>query len=375
MSTKKLIIQDAKQAFEEKGFILDTNEYINKNTHMECHDKNGYKYYLTLDVVKDKRTKKFNPVTKYNKFSIYNIQKFIYDKGYKTKILTDKYNNETSLIKCKCECGNTFTTYWNHIRGANKFTCDNCGKKRGKEAITYNIEDVKKFCQEHNYILLEEYYNNASDLAIQDKDGYKYKTRYYNILNSKNKFNKFSKLNPFTVQNMLLYIKLNNLPIDLVDKTDRTINIHKDYLDIYCVDCGKPFKATWGQITLEKRYRCKKCIGRESNNEYYIRKYLEEKEIDFIQEKRFDDCRNIKPLPFDFYIPSKNTIIEIHGGQHYYENTLFDQSLKERQLIDNIKREYCIKNNINYIAIPYWLIVESPTETYKKIIDNILKKD
>ena len=68
MSTKKLTIQDAKQAFEEKGFILDTNEYVNKNTHMECHDKNGYKYYLTLDVVKDKRTKKFNPITKHNKF-------------------------------------------------------------------------------------------------------------------------------------------------------------------------------------------------------------------------------------------------------------------------------------------------------------------
>lgn len=375
MSTKRLTIEGAKQSFLSKGLILDTNIYINKNTHMECHDKNGYKYYLTLNNIKDKRIKKFNIVSKNNKFSIDNIQKFIYDKGYKTKILTKTYNNEKSLINCECECGNVFTTYWTHISTANKFTCNKCGQIRRIKSKTYNINDIENTCKKYGYILLKEYYNNASNLVIQDKYGYKYKTKYYHILNSKNKFSKFSKYNPFTIQNMILYIKINNLPIDLIDKTDRIIDVRHDYLSFYCIDCHKPFLATWSQITLNKRYRCKTCINKESNNEYIVRQYLEKKGINFIQEKKFKNCKNIKPLPFDFYIPSKNTVIEIHGGQHYYENSLFTQSLQERQKIDNIKKEYCIKNNINYVEIPYWLITESSIETYKQIIDNILEKD
>lgn len=369
--TKKKTIEYAREKFLERGFILDTEIYQNKNTHMECHDKNGYKYWLTLDVISDKRTKNFNPVTKWNKFSIYNIQKYIYNKGYKTKILTDKYYNEITLLDCQCECGNVFTTYWNHIHNANKFTCLECGRKRAIKTITYDIEQVKDICKSHGYILLEKYYNSASDLVIQDKDGYKYKTKYYNILNSKNKFDKFSKLNPFTVQNMLLYIKLNNLPIELINKSERIVDVRKDYLDLYCIECRKPFKATWSQITLNKRWRCKRCVKRESNNEYLVRKYLEEKQIDFIQEKRFEDCRDKNCLPFDFYLPNKNTVIEVHGQQHYYETKTFKQTLSDRQRVDNIKKEYCLKHNIKYIEIPYWLIVQSPIETYKKIIDNI----
>lgn len=374
MAIKKKTIEYVKEKFAERGLILDTKIYKSNKEHMECHDNNGYKYWLTLDVICDKRIKTFNPVTKHNIFSIENIQKFIYNNGYKTRVLSTEYNNETTLLDCQCECGNLFITYWNHIRGANKFTCYECGRKRAINSITYDIKQVKNFCKEYGYKLLEDTYINANDFCIQDKVGYKYKTRYYNIKNSKNKFNKFSYLNPFTIENMLLYIKLNNLPIKLVDKTKRQINVRKDYLDIYCIECGKIFKATWSQITLNKRYRCKRCIKRESNNEYYVRKYLEEKNIDFIQEKRFDNCRNKNVLPFDFYIPSKNIVIEVHGQQHYYKTKRFTETLEKRQEIDDIKKQYCINNNIKYVEIPYWLITQSPTETYKKIIDDILEE-
>lgn len=76
-------------------------------------------------------------------------------------------------------------------------------------------------------------------------------------------------------------------------------------------------------------------------------------------------------MPFDFYLPNKNAVIEVNGQQHYYETKTFKQTLSDRQRVDNIKKEYCLKHNIKYIEIPYWLIVQSPTETYKKIIDNI----
>ena len=54
---------------------------------------------------------------------------------------------------------------------------------------------------------------------------------------------------------------------------------------------------------------------------------------------------------------------------------MFKQSLKERQEIDLYKKNYCEQHGIGYLEIPYWLITQSKTETYKTMIDNILKKD
>ena len=39
--------------------------------------------------------------------------------------------------------------------------------------------------------------------------------------------------------------------------------------------------------------------------------------INYIREKRFKDCKNIKPLPFDFYLPEKNICIEYDGEHHF----------------------------------------------------------
>jgi hypothetical protein len=44
-------------------------------------------------------------------------------------------------------------------------------------------------------------------------------------------------------------------------------------------------------------------------------------------------------------------------------------------MIDNIKKEYCKKNNILFLELPYWDFYDGKTtkETYKIKIDNICK--
>jgi len=99
-----------------------------------------------------------------------------------------------------------------------------------------------------------------------------------------------------------------------------------------------------------------------SAGERRIKNYLERKNIEFVIEKRFDDCRNIKPLPFDFYLPKYNLIVEFDGKQHYHEVKRFKSTLAERQRVDEIKNEYCMKNNINILRIPYWELTENTVE-------------
>ena len=79
---------------------------------------------------------------------------------------------------------------------------------------------------------------------------------------------------------------------------------------------------------------------------------MEFNEIDFEQEKRFDDCRDIRPLPFDFYLSNYNLIIEFDGRQHFEEFGFGNHMVTVKH--DKIKNQYCQSHGIDLIRIPYW---------------------
>ena len=96
-------------------------------------------------------------------------------------------------------------------------------------------------------------------------------------------------------------------------------------------------------------------ICKESKGEKEIRNYLIENGVKYIPQYKFDDCRNIKPLPFDFYLPELNMCIEYDGVQHFKVKSLFggESGLKSRQINDNIKTKYCEYNGISLLRIRY----------------------
>ena len=98
---------------------------------------------------------------------------------------------------------------------------------------------------------------------------------------------------------------------------------------------------------------CPRC--KESKGEREIRNLLIDKDIDFNQEHTFDDCKNILPLRFDFYLPEHNVCIEYQGRQHYEPVDFFGgvSGLENRQYRDKIKEVYCIDNNIQLLKIRY----------------------
>ncbi len=78
--------------------------------------------------------------------------------------------------------------------------------------------------------------------------------------------------------------------------------------------------------------------------------------ISFVYQKMFDDCRSsYQPLPFDFYIPSMNLIIEYDGRQHYIPIDLFggESGYERTSRNDSIKTDYALSHNINIARIPY----------------------
>lgn len=141
-------------------------------------------------------------------------------------------------------------------------------------------------------------------------------------------------------------------------------------------ECGNECVVSSSVLTNKKRKSCG-CLS--SIAEYEFEQYLISKQINYQVQYKFEDCTDIRPLPFDFAILDKSgnltMLVELNGEQHYYPFTFCGESkevkienLKDRQRKDKIKREYCKSNNIPLLEIRY-------TKFYKKndIFDKFYK--
>ena len=115
--------------------------------------------------------------------------------------------------------------------------------------------------------------------------------------------------------------------------------------------------------------RCPRC--KESKGENKIRTFLEHNYVKYKTQHRIKECKNKLPLPFDFAcFDNKRLIclIEYDGIQHFESSDYFGgkDKLTQTQTNDEIKNDYCMKNNIPLIRIKY---------TEIENIENILKQE
>lgn len=95
-----------------------------------------------------------------------------------------------------------------------------------------------------------------------------------------------------------------------------------------------------------------------------VKQLLDENSIQYVTEKRYPDCRDVKTLPFDFYLINSDILIEVDGEQHFYpinfggqhqsaEDTYaqFQTTIKH----DQIKTQYAKDHDIPLIRVPYYL--------------------
>lgn len=108
----------------------------------------------------------------------------------------------------------------------------------------------------------------------------------------------------------------------------------------------------------------------ESVGERNVRRYLQSKDIKFVQEYHIQDKKYFDTfVRVDFYLPDLNAMIEFQGEQHYgIENKAIThgnrkwQSQKKR---DNHLRRYAADHNVRLIEVPY---------TYRSNVDVFLAK-
>jgi len=122
------------------------------------------------------------------------------------------------------------------------------------------IEYIRDYVLSLGYILIsKEYFNVNTKIIIVDKNGYYYMSRY-NHLKEGHYPNKFHKNNPYTIQNIKLWCKLNNKPFELMSEEYIGAN---NILKWRCLKdcCGEIFLTDFGNI--QQNRGCAVCAGRQ----------------------------------------------------------------------------------------------------------------
>lgn len=101
---------------------------------------------------------------------------------------------------------------------------------------------------------------------------------------------------------------------------------------------------------------CPMC--KESKGERLIQKALTDLGKKFYTQHKFDDCRNVLPLPFDFAVETKEglVLIEYQGEQHYHPCGFggnADINFQKIKKNDAIKRKFCAEKRYTLVEISY----------------------
>ena len=109
----------------------------------------------------------------------------------------------------------------------------------------------------------------------------------------------------------------------------------------------------------QRNYKCPNCTI--YTGEVEVENILLKHNIEYKTQYKFNDCKCSRCLPFDFYLPDYNILIEYDGEQHFkpirFKGVNKDESLDKfiiTKIHDTIKTIYAKNNNIKLIRIPYY---------------------
>lgn len=265
-----------------------------------------------------------------------------------------KYNGSKTRLKLKCNIDDYEweTNYSNFVNS--KTGCPKCNKKvLFKEEIENNIN---KRLKEINASLIENYehINNSSKLKLKcNIDGHEWETKYSNFINNEKGCAKCAKVLKLTQEEAEEKVKDQCKKMHCFLENSFVYSKSSDtILNLKCDVCNYSWNVTYNNF-ISKKSGCPSC--NDSKGEKIIKEVLNKRNIKYEEQKKFETCKFVDCLPFDFYLPEYNTCIEYDGIQHFKPLNFFGGEIKFKNRIkkDKIKNKYCDNNNIRLIRISY----------------------
>ncbi len=261
-----------------------------------------------------------------------------------------EYINSRTAIKVMHKCG--------YIWDANPHTltlghgCPKCS--RNMKRTTEEFKELVREQVGEEYIVLNEYKNNITPIIFKHKKcGTEFKMSPKNFLKGhrcpNERYKKTSLKNSKDEEEVRKQLEeYNNGEYTLIGDykgitRKATIKHNK---------CGRLIKAK-PYLLMNRSSGCPHCY--KSKAEDIIANYLKNNGYDFKEQFRIKECRNSRPLPFDFAIFKNNNLIlliEYDGIQHFVPK-FGEENFKKTQYHDMLKTKFCEENNINLARIKY----------------------
>lgn len=277
------------------------------------------------------------------KFTYEFVESFINSLGY--TLLSDRYKNNGEKLKIRCSKGHDFEMKFSQLYNSGS-KCPRCG---GTAKLLY--VDVKEYVENQGYKLLSDKYIKAtSNLDFICPEGHEFKMTINNFKNHGQRCPVCSRRDQKKRTYSYEYVKefIESKGYSLISKEYHGC---KNKLIIKCEKHGE-WEATFDNFKNSKS-RCPKCKNSKGENE--ISEILNMLNIDYINKYKFNNCKYKRILEFDFYLPKYNCCVEYDGEFHYRKtNRNNENDFKKQQIRDSIKNNYCKKNEIKLIRIPYW---------------------
>lgn len=263
---------------------------------------------------------------------------------------------------CKCDCGTIKSIRGDSLRNGKIKSCGCLQKELAHKKFLENLVGQKFGRLE---VLREDYCKNNNTYWVCKCDCGKIVS-----VNSKSLKNKHT-------QSCGCYQKEKasqaNIKILIGQKFGRLTVLERDFSrDVFwkCLcDCGNITTVKGTALTSGNTKSCG-CLN--SKGELRIEDVLKTMPFKYKKQYTFSDLQGEKNLlKFDFAIFKNDKLfclIEYQGQQHYNSLEIFggEEQFQKQKKYDIKKQEYCKKNNIKLIEIPYW--------DYNKINKKYLEK-
>lgn len=275
-------------------------------------------------------------------------------------------SKNTTYWKCICECGKEFSTRGTSLRDGKTTSCGCARIEKVKESLTIDL--TGQIFGNLTVIKQVQTEEKGAHWLCQCKCG---KTIIIKGASLRAGTTKSCGCISGKLQSDSLYKDLKGLTFGKWHVIERDLASIGDGARWICqCQCGQIKSVSGSSLTSGRSLSCG-CL--HSAGEHKISCLLDKNNISYEREYTFPDLIGNKfPLRFDFAIKNKEgqiiCLVEFQGEQHYKYSDFFEerQSFESRQSYDNMKRDYCRKNNLLLIEVPYW--------DYDKLNDDYVKE-
>lgn len=354
---------------ESKGLKYICRFIKNEQTYLKCVCANHYEPYEFEISFRNLRNLKHNCpkcagknlTTKDIKYKVETLL------NVPVEIIGEYVNMRTPIDTICKKCGNNWKA--NVVSLCQGSGCNKCKKGKPLKSHEVYVEDLFKV--QPNLEVISLYNGDAKDISYRCKiDGYVGVTKAGRLL-SKNTQCRYCVLKKLKG----IYQLSQSEFIDRMKQIAPDIEVLSKYdgfdrkVKLLCKKHDYMFEQS-AQNALQGKCGCVKCVS--SKGEKKIINILSSLKVRFKSQFKFDDCRAVNPLPFDFYLPDYNMVIEYQGEQHYkpvqFGGMPIEEAIRNFDICkahDEIKSNYCDRNNIKLLSIPY-----TEFDNLEKIIKN-----